>query len=266
MRRHIGAPIGWAPPCGAAVPLSSPTVSRRPVRLAVALATAALLSACDTGDGTVLRAPVAPTTLPPPDTTPLETVPLGDPGFDSPIVTDQVGENPIIEGEPPIAGGQTIPAAETDDSATGLALFTPWAQNAPIDLIYTCDGADSSPALSWTGVPAGTQELAISLVDESNLSNGRPFIHWVLAGIAPDIDRIGDGEVPVGAIRGLNFFGDVGYTGPCPDPGSSGTYTLTLFALNQQLELADGTRAAELLDVIATVSIDSTSTTGTVTR
>ncbi|MEP4648926.1 MAG: YbhB/YbcL family Raf kinase inhibitor-like protein [Ilumatobacter sp.] len=241
-------------------------MSRRPVRLAVALVAAALLSACDTGDGTTLREPVAPTTLPPPDTTPLETVPLEDPALDAPIVSDPIIGNPIVESDPPIDGGQTIPAAETDNSTTGFALFTPWAPNAPIDVVYTCDGADSSPALSWTGVPAGTQELGISLVDESNLSNGRPFIHWVLAGIAPDIDRIGDGEVPAGAIRGLNFFGDVGYTGPCPDPGSSGTFTITLFALNQQLELADGTPAAELLDVIATVSIDSTSSTGTVTR
>ncbi len=248
------------------MPLSSLTVSRRPVRLAVVLVTAALLGACDTGDGTTLRDPVAPTTLPPPDTTPLETAPLDDPAFDAPIVTEQIGDDTIIGGEPTVDGVQTIPVAESVDSPTGLTVFAPWARNAPIDVLYTCDGADSSPALSWTGVPAGTQELAIALVDESNLSNGRPFIHWVLAGIAPDLDRVGDDEIPVGAIRGLNFFGEVGYTGPCPEPGSSGSYTLTLFALNQQLELADGTPAAELLDVIATVSIDSTSTTGTVTR
>jgi phosphatidylethanolamine-binding protein (PEBP) family uncharacterized protein len=41
---------------------------------------------------------------------------------------------------------------------------------------------------------------------------------------------------------------------------------LTVFALDQQIELADGTPAAELLDVIGTVAIDSASSTGTSSR
>ena len=219
-----------------------------------------ILAACDVGDGTTLRDPVAPTTLPPPDTTPLETVPLEDPALDDPALDGA----PAIDSLPV----QTLPSAPANgaEAATGFRVFTPWADGGAINLLYTCDGANSSPALSWTEVPDGTQELAISLVDQSNLSNGRPFIHWVLTGIDPLVDRIREDEVPAGAARGLNFFGDVGYTGPCPDPGSTGTFTLTVFALNQQLELADGTPAAELLDVVATVSIDSTSSTGTVTR
>ncbi len=246
--------------------LASPSVPGRSSRLVAVLTAAVILAACDVGDGTTLRDPVAPTTLPPPDTTPLETVPiedpaLGDPALDSPELD---GGAPAIDS-PPLP---TVPAVPPTGGvpATGFRAFTPWADGAPIDLRYTCDGANTSPALSWTDVPDGTQELAISMVDESNLSNGRPFIHWVLAGIDPGVDRIGENEIPSGAVRGLNFFGDLGYTGPCPDPGSAGTFTITVFALNQQLELADGTPAAELLDVVGTVSIGSASSVGTVTR
>lgn len=222
------------------------------------MAAFSILAACDIGDGTTLRDPVAPTTLPPPDTTPLETVPLDDTlPFD----------DAVLDGVP---GVESIPAPivtdENDSTDTDLRVFTPWADGGPIDVIHTCDGANISPALSWAGIPEGTQEMAVSLVDESNLSNGRPFVHWVMSGIDPDVDRLGEGEVPPGAVRGLNFFGEVGYTGPCPDPGTTSTFTLTVFALNQQLELADGTPAAELLDVIATVALDSTRSTGTVTR
>ncbi|MGB3737103.1 MAG: YbhB/YbcL family Raf kinase inhibitor-like protein [Ilumatobacter sp.] len=230
---------------------------RRSSRLVAVLTAALILAACDIGDGTTLRDPVAPTTLPPPDTTPLETLPLDDPAF----VDTALDEAPVIDSVPL----ETIPQGE-NGTATGFGAFAPWAEGAPIDVLYTCDGANASPAFSWTGVPDGTQELAISLVDETNLSNGRPFIHWVLTGIDPVIDRVGENETPPGAVRGLNFFGDVGYTGPCPDPGSTSTFTLTVFALNQQVELADGTPAAELLDVVRTVSIDSASTSGTVTR
>ena len=240
--------------------LASPSVPGRSSRLVAVLTAAVIFAACDVGDGTTLRDPVAPTTLHPPDTTPLETVPLEDPALVDPALDGVPAIDslplPTLAPIPPTGGAE----------ATGFRAFTPWADGAPIDLLYTCDGANTSPALSWTDVPDGTQELAISLVDQSNLSNGRPFIHWVLAGIDPGVGRIGENQVPSGAVRGLNFFGDIGYTGPCPAPGSTGTFTLTVFALNQQLELADGTPAAELLDVIGTVSIGSASSVGTVTR
>lgn len=222
----------------------------RSSRLVAVLTVAVSLTACDVGDGTTMREPVAPTTLPPPDTTPLSTLPLEDPALDG----------AVFDSLP------AVPATDSTEPVGGFRVFTPWAAGGPIEIRYTCDGANAAPALSWTGVPEGTQELVISLVDESNLSNGRPFIHWVVAGIDPGVDQIGEGAIPPGAVRGLNFFGEVGYTGPCPDPGSTGTFALTVFALNQQLELADGTPAAELLDVAATVSIGSASSIGTVTR
>lgn len=233
----------------------------RPSRLVAVSVVALFLAACDIGDGTTLRDPVAPTTLPPPDTTPLETLPLDDPTLDG---------APLIDSIP----SPTVPAtddgvASTDANTiatTGFRIFAPWADGAKIDPLYTCDGSNASPAIAWADVPAGTQELAISLVDETNLSNGRPFVHWVLAGLDPTLDRVGENEVPLGALQGLNFFGDVGYTGPCPNPDSTANYTITVFALNQQLELADGTPAAELLDVISIVTIDSASSVGSVTR
>lgn len=227
-------------------------MSGRSSRFVAVLTAASILVACDVGDGTTLRDPVAPTTIAPPDTTPLDTVPLDDAALDGAAAIDSV---PL----------PTLPSVD-DGTATGFRVFAPWADGAPIDILYTCDGSNTSPALSWADVPAGTQELAISFVDESNLSNGRPFIHWVVAGIDPLVDRIGENEIPADAVRGLNFFGDLGYTGPCPDPGTTGTFALTVFALNQQLELADGTPAAELLDVIGTVSIGEATSIGTVTR
>jgi len=218
-----------------------------------------MLVACDTGDGTTLRQPTAPTTQPPPDTTPVSSEPL-DAEFD----------DPSLEGAPPIetpaTDGGSAGRPEGGSSPSGLRVFTPWADGGAIDIRYTCDGNNSAPSVSWAPVPEGTAEMALTLVDVSNVSSGRPFIHWVMAGIDPGLDRIGENEVPAGAVQGLNFFGDVGYTGPCPDPGTTHTYVLTVFALDQQIELADGTPAAELLDVIGTVAIDSASSTGTSSR
>jgi Raf kinase inhibitor-like YbhB/YbcL family protein len=209
------------------------------------------LSACDTGDGTTLQDPVAPTTLPPIDTTPLESVAI-DP-TDALLATvappDDVAEPPA-----PLPG------------ETGLRLFTPWAEGGPIDARFGCDGSNAAPPLSWSDLPDGTVEVAVALVDESNLSNGRPFVHWVMAGLTPATPGLAEGEVPIGAIQALNFFGNVAYDGPCPTLGETNSYRVTLFALNQQVELADGTPATQLLDLIDATAIESASVLGTSTR
>ncbi|MFK8023267.1 MAG: YbhB/YbcL family Raf kinase inhibitor-like protein [Ilumatobacter sp.] len=233
----------------------------RPTRFLAAITVAALLSACDIGDGTTLQPPTASTTIAPPDTTPLLSEPLDDPIVldDDQVFEDPALDDPTLDTPPPTLAGEV-------DAGADFRVFAPWAEGAPIGLIHTCDGANSAPAVSWINAPDNTQEFAISLVDETDLSNGRPFIHWVIAGIDPSVDRIDADVVPDGAVRGLNFFGDVGYTGPCPDPGTSSTYTLTVFALDQQLESTDGTPAAQLLDLVATVAIGATSSQGIVTR
>lgn len=210
-------------------------------------------AACDTGDGTTLQEPTAPTTLPLPDTTPLSSVP---------ITTAPAGTADALptSEDPATLPGDADPGAE-------FQLFAPWADGGPIDERYGCDGSNVSPALSWRGVPAGTVELAVSLVDETNLSNGQPFVHWVMSGIPADGPAaLGEGEVPPGAIQALNFFGDVAYAGPCPNPGDTNTYRLTLYALPQQLELADGTPAAEFLDELTFLSLQSTSLSGSRSR
>ena len=81
-----------------------------------------------------------------------------------------------------------------------------------------------------------------------------------------DVTTLVETELPVGATEALNFFGDIAYAGPCPAPGETNTYRLTVHALNQQLELADGTPAREMLDAIESVSLGATSVTGTRTR
>jgi Raf kinase inhibitor-like YbhB/YbcL family protein len=221
----------------------------KPTTIAVAVLLA--LTACDTGDGTTLKAPSTPTTLAPIDTSPLESVAI-EPA-DTPA--------PQLPAPDPVDAPAVAPTGS-------FQLFAPWADGGPIDSRYSCDGSNVSPSFSWADVPDGTAELAVAFVDETNLSNGQPFIHWIMAGIdaSQNTTSIGEGQVPVGATQALNFFGDIAFAGPCPNPGETNTYRLTLFALNQQLEVADGTPATELLDLINTVAVGTTSVTGTHTR
>jgi hypothetical protein len=99
-----------------------------------------------------------------------------------------------------------------------------------------CGGENRSPALAWSGAPKATQGFALTMFD-SDANGGRGFWHWVVFHIPSDAQSLPDGAgsgagLPSGAVQGQNDFGDAGYGGPCPPPGS-GThhYTFTLYAL-----------------------------------
>ena len=215
--------------------------------------TVAVLGACDTGDGKTLSEPtgtlppvtIATTTtdLPLDGADPLASRPLDASSIDAPLPDDEVSPQP-----------------------TPFGLIAPWVDAEPIDSINTCVGEDLSPALSWHDVPDGTVDLAITLVDES-VDGGAPFVHWAIAGLSPSAGSLSEGMVPLGAIESVNSFGNVGFGGPCPPPGDpSHSYRLTIYALNQQVELADGTAAADLLGFVQNVAIASSDVTGTFAR
>ena len=210
------------------------------------VASVELLAACDTGDGKELR-PVDPA-----DTT-SSTVPL-----------DSIGGSAATL--PSVSDGADAPLPSIPASAI-FEIAAPWLAGAPIDSRYACDGLDVAPAVSWGTPPPGTEEIAIVMVDESAVSNDMAFVHWVIAGVQPSEITLIEGDVPEGAVQAINFFGDVGYGGPCPPIDDvPHNYKLTVYALNQRLELADRTPATEFLDAIENVTIGSTDLTGTFQR
>ena len=210
-----------------------------------------LVAACDTGDGKTLREPTG--TLPPPTVATTTTT----------LPQEGVGTLPSLPQEDP-ATDIAVSAANIEPGA--FRLIAPWLDGSEIDRRHTCDGEDISPALSWIAPPPGATELAIAVVDES-IANGTPFVHWVVAGIDPNDISLIEGDVPLGAVQALNFFGNVGWGGPCPPPDDDAhIYRFTVYALNQQVELADGTPATDLLDFIEAVSVASADLTGTFGR
>jgi Raf kinase inhibitor-like YbhB/YbcL family protein len=112
---------------------------------------------------------------------------------------------------------------------------------------YTCDGPNTSPALTWSGLPEGTKELAL-IVDDPDAPSGL-FVHWVIYHISPTITELEEGippaeTLPNGARQGTNGFHKIGYGGPCP-PSGTHRYFFHLYALNTQLALHAGASRAD---------------------
>lgn len=108
---------------------------------------------------------------------------------------------------------------------------------------YTCDGKDISPALSWSGVPEGTQSLVLIMDDPD--APGRTWDHWVVFNIPVSRSDVEEGSEPEG-VPGKNSWGRGGYGGPCP-PSGTHRYFFRLYALDSMLGLPEGTSKVDVL-------------------
>lgn len=143
-------------------------------------------------------------------------------------------------GSPGTADASTdgaIVDAAIDAPSAAFTLTSPTiTMGMPIPVVHTCDGANTSPALTWTNPPAGTMSFAIVFTDKSN-----GLIHSViydipatLTGLPADVDQVyAPPDVP-GAHQTLGYNNTTrGYLGPCPPPADAPhTYELMLYAIN----------------------------------
>jgi len=130
-----------------------------------------------------------------------------------------------------------------------LQLSSPaFADGAGIPVQFTCDGADVSPPLQWTG-GSGVGTFALLVVD----SDADDFVHWAVYDIPPSPSgSISSGALPTGAQEGVNSFGHAGYGGPCPPHGDSAHhYVFRLFELQPSgAPLPPGESASQVLDLV----------------
>jgi Raf kinase inhibitor-like YbhB/YbcL family protein len=135
-------------------------------------------------------------------------------------------------------------------NAMGFALNSPsFNSSDAIPRNFTCDGEDVSPALQWSGAPAGTQSFCLIMDDPD--APGGTWVHWVLfdlpgtaAGLPENVPKVR--ELSTGARQGRNDFGRIGYGGPCPPPGRPHRYFIRVYALDAKTKLKPGATRAEL--------------------
>jgi len=140
-----------------------------------------------------------------------------------------------------------------------------FAPGAEIPAQYSCFGQNMSPPLAWSGVPQGTQSLAL-LVDDPD-SSPPGFVHWVVYNIPPTASGLpenvpGATVLDDGTLQGSNDFArfgggtfpggatikQIGYDGPCP--GNRHRYVFTLYALDTLLDLPPGATMAQVLEAM----------------
>ena len=117
---------------------------------------------------------------------------------------------------------------------------TAFDEGQSIPAVYTGEGKDISPPLTWTEPPAGTQSLAL-ICDDPDAPMG-VWVHWILYNLPAMTRQLKenfpkDPRLPDGSRQGRTDFGQTGYGGPYP-PSGTHRYFFKLYALDAMLSVA----------------------------
>ena len=104
---------------------------------------------------------------------------------------------------------------------------------------FGCSGSNVSPALAWSGAPAGTKSFVVTAYDP-DAPSGSGWWHWVVADIPAGVTALPQGAgapsgqgLPAGAVLGRTDYGSSAYGGPCPPQGDKPHhYIFTVHALS----------------------------------
>jgi Raf kinase inhibitor-like YbhB/YbcL family protein len=192
-------------------------------------------------------APAEEPTLAPPTATPAPPTPEPAEPTATPVPPEEEETPPTSTPAPPFE-----------------ILSSAFEPNGEIAVQYSCEGANLSPPLEWTGVPEGTQSLALTVDDPDSDPPG--WVHWVVYNVPASSTGLTEGlaaeaTLPDGTLQGENTFAlyadegqtfpggapinTVGYDGPCP--ADTHRYVFTLYALDTVLDLQAEATMAELL-------------------
>lgn len=143
-----------------------------------------------------------------------------------------------------------VQGAETKTAGMELK-SSAFQTGADVPRKHTCDAADVSPLLRWEKAPASTRAFAL-IVDDPDAPAGT-WVHWVIYDLPAGARELAEGTaktetLPNGAKQGMNDFRRIGYSGPCPPPGSPHRYFFKLYALDAPTNLSPRATKQQLLE------------------
>jgi Raf kinase inhibitor-like YbhB/YbcL family protein len=138
-------------------------------------------------------------------------------------------------------GGAAANPIQQGDKAMPLTISSSaFAPKGKIPTLYTCDGKNISPPLSWSEVTPLCKSLVLIVDDPDAPDPTAPqmtWVHWVLYNIPADAPGLAQNvghQLPPGTREGLNDWAKTGYGGPCPPMGTH-RYFFKLYSLDDVL-------------------------------
>jgi Raf kinase inhibitor-like YbhB/YbcL family protein len=155
-----------------------------------------------------------------------------------------------------------------------IALRSPaFVDHGPLPVPFTADGDGLSPPLEWRGVPAAARALLL-LVEDADSPTPHPFVHAIVAGLAPADGSLAQGALPspdhdgeAGLNVGRNSYLQAAWLPPDPPPGHGvHRYVFQLFALEEAPDFGEAPGREAVLEALQAHAIASGWVIGTYGR
>jgi len=127
-------------------------------------------------------------------------------------------------------------------------------------------GDNISIPLQWSDVPQRIKSFALSIIDPHPVANN--WIHWLVINIPGDVrslpENASGNAMPSGSMELSNSFGNKGYGGPQPPPGTGKhPYVVTIYALDiESLDLAQNVNLEVFVEAVKNHILDKAEITG----
>ena len=138
------------------------------------------------------------------------------------------------------AASSSVPASPAGVVVESITVTSKsFSSGRPIPLDHTCDGSNTSPDVTWSSPPEGTQSIVITL-DDVEGGDGVSS-RWIMFDIRPEARTFRAGADPssVGAKVAKLDADHTGYRGPCPPRRVGHHFSLRVTALDRPLGLTE---------------------------
>jgi Raf kinase inhibitor-like YbhB/YbcL family protein len=153
--------------------------------------------------------------------------------------------------------GACSPQAIQQQVTGSLQVNSTSAANGALPDNSGCKGPGLSPQISWNDPPPGTKSLAL-IMDDKDAPVGHLhrhyYVHWLVFDMPAARRDLSEAlqrqPLADGTQQGRNDAREFGYSGPCPNAGSTHHYAITVYALDTRLGLPVETTGGQLLTAI----------------
>jgi phosphatidylethanolamine-binding protein (PEBP) family uncharacterized protein len=153
---------------------------------------------------------------------------------------------------------QNTSASSDSTSSPSFTLTSPdVVDGGRLPAEYTCDGASSTLALSWSGAPVGTESFAVVM---HHVAPETIHWYWVLYDIPSTVISLPKNVTGVGILGNNINNGRAEYSPPCSKGPGDKEYIYTVYALSAQPQFtvpASQITRAVLLDAIKDITLAS---------
>ncbi len=149
-------------------------------------------------------------------------------------------------------GGGSRPDLRVEAPASVAVTSPAFRDGEDVPARFTCDGAGTSPPLTWSATAGAARSWAL-VVDDPDAPGGT-YVHWVVLDVPAATRSVGPGAVPGGGVQADNSAGDAGYAPPCP-PSGRHRYRFSVYGLSAPTGLPEGAALSDALAAIESAAV-----------